>query len=97
MDPSATDLALQDVEETIVAAVEEAGEEGVTDIHDIIDYWQQLYADDVLYGDEPLGLDELTDAVCRGFEQAGIEVDCQEIADLLQSYADLRDDFESRF
>lgn len=88
-----------EVVETVVAAVEEAGEEGVADIEGIIDYWQQVYGDDVLYGynTEPLNVDELAAAFCEGFAQAGIKADCTELADILQSYLDLRDDFESRF
>lgn len=99
VDSTALDPAFQDVEETIAAAVEEAGENGVDDIHGIIDYWQQVYGDDVLYGynTEPLNVDELAAAFCEGFAQAGIKADCTELADILQSYLDLRDDFESRF
>ena len=93
------DPRYQEVVETAAAAVEEAGENGVDDVHGIIDYWQQLYADDVMYGygAEPLSIDELANAMCEGFAQAGVSASPQEVANLLQSYIDLRDDFESRF
>ena len=83
--------------DTVEAAVQEAAEEGVTDVAGIIDYWQQLYADEVLYGDNPLEIDDLADAVCHGLELAGIKADWGEVADALQDYANMREDFRSQF
>ena len=96
----------QEIADTFIAAAEEAEDEGVTDIEGILDHWQQLYADDVLYGDNPMQLWELGGICVHAFVSAGIFSGLnrrgmlkknREITGILRSYADMRNDFNSRF
>ena len=70
----------------------EAADAGVDDVHGVIDYWQQVYADDVMYGLEgrkPMSFYELTLAVAEGLNRGGIKVYPSDVASILKGYQDM--------